>query len=130
MIVPVRIVQAVGVRWHALLLAACLLLLHHAADAHAIILSSVPPPGGIVKGSAVAVELHFNSRIDRQRSKILVISADGKEMPVLLGDKSTDDTLVGQAEGVAPGDYRLRWQVLSVDGHITRGDIAFSVVAP
>jgi copper resistance protein C len=116
--------------WRALLLAALLLLLHHPADAHAIILSSVPPAGGVVKGSDVAVELHFNSRIDRQRSKMLVISADGKETPVPLGDKSTDDTLVGQAQGVAPGEYRLRWQVLSVDGHITRGDIAFTVVAP
>jgi methionine-rich copper-binding protein CopC len=130
-IVPVRIAQAAGRRWHALVLAACfLLLLHHAAGAHAIILSSVPPAGGVVKGSDVSVELHFNSRIDRQRSKLLVISADGKEVPVPLGDKSTDDTLIGQAQGIAPGDYRLRWQVLSVDGHITRGDIAFRVVAP
>lgn len=130
MILPVRIVQAVGRRWRALLLAALLVLLHHTADAHAIILSSVPPAGGIVKGSDLAVELHFNSRIDRQRSKLLVISADGKETPVPLDDKSTDDTLVGQAQGVGPGEYRLRWQVLSVDGHITRGDIDFTVTAP
>jgi copper resistance protein C len=128
---PVRIELAAGRRWHALLLAACLLLLpHQAADAHAIILSSVPPAGGTVKGPDVAVELHFNSRIDRQRSKLLVISADGTEVHVPLDEKSTDDMLVGQAQGIAPGEYRLRWQVLSIDGHITRGDIAFSVVAP
>ena len=29
--------------------------------------------------------------------------------------------------GLAPGSYVLRWQVLSVDGHITRGDIPFKV---
>jgi len=124
-------VQVVGRRWHALLLAACVLfLLEHAANAHAIILSSVPPAGGTVKGSDVGVQLHFNSRIDRQRSKILLISADGKETPMPLDAKSTDDTLVGRTQGVAPGEYRLRWQVLSIDGHITRGDIAFTVVAP
>jgi copper resistance protein C len=128
---PVRITQAAGRQWHTLLLAALLLLpLHHAASAHAIILSSEPPAGGVVTGPDVSVNLHFNSRVDRERSKLLVISTDGKETLVPLGDDSTDDTLIGQAQGVAPGDYRLRWQVLSVDGHITRGDIVFSVVAP
>jgi methionine-rich copper-binding protein CopC len=26
-----------------------------------------------------------------------------------------------------PGEYRLRWQVLASDGHITRGEISFAV---
>jgi methionine-rich copper-binding protein CopC len=26
-----------------------------------------------------------------------------------------------------PGEYRLRWQVLASDGHITRGEIPFAV---
>ena len=26
-----------------------------------------------------------------------------------------------------PGDYVARWQVLAVDGHITRGDVPFTV---
>ena len=29
-----------------------------------------------------------------------------------------------------PGDYIVRWQVLAVDGHITRGDVPFTVTAP
>ncbi len=29
-----------------------------------------------------------------------------------------------------PGDCVLRWQVLAVDGHITRGDVPLSVKAP
>jgi len=39
------------------------------------------------------------------------------------------DHLVGEADALAPGDYVLHWQVLAVDGHITRGDIPFSVAA-
>jgi methionine-rich copper-binding protein CopC len=31
---------------------------------------------------------------------------------------------------LAPGDYRLRWQVLAYDGHITRGEIPFTVMHP
>jgi methionine-rich copper-binding protein CopC len=28
---------------------------------------------------------------------------------------------------LAPGKYTIRWQALSVDGHITRGEIPFIV---
>src|SRR5262245_26972865 len=129
--VLVRIAQADGRRWYTLLLAALvLLLLHHAASAHAIILSSEPPAGGVVKGPDVSIRLHFNSRIDRQRSKLLMISTDGTQTQVPVDDDSTDDTLIGQARGMALGQYRLRWQVLSIDGHITRGDIFFSIGSP
>ena len=131
MAVLIRIAQADGRRWRALLSAALvLLLLHHAASAHAIILSSKPPAGGVVTGPDVSIRLHFNSRIDRQRSKLLLILADGTQTQVPVDDDSTDDTLIGQARGMALGQYRLRWQVLSIDGHITRGDIFFSIGSP
>jgi len=29
----------------------------------------------------------------------------------------------------APGAWRLRWQVLALDGHITRGDVPFAIRA-
>jgi methionine-rich copper-binding protein CopC len=128
----IRIAQGDGRRWRALLLASwvLLLLLRHPASAHAIVLSSEPPAGGVVQAPDVSMRLHFNSRIDRGRSKLLMISTDGTETQVPIVGDSTDDTLTGQAHLVAPGEYRLRWQVLSIDGHITRGDISFSVVAP
>jgi methionine-rich copper-binding protein CopC len=38
--------------------------------------------------------------------------------------------LAALVSGLAPGQYRLRWQVLAIDGHLTRGDIPFTVKAP
>jgi methionine-rich copper-binding protein CopC len=35
--------------------------------------------------------------------------------------------LTARIAGIQPGSYRLRWQVLALDGHITRGDIPFTV---
>jgi methionine-rich copper-binding protein CopC len=36
-----------------------------------------------------------------------------------------------KAAGAWPaGAWRVRWQVLAVDGHITRGDIPFTLRAP
>ena len=43
------------------------------------------------------------------------------------GDSYTADTLASQAQDLRPGEYRIRWQVLASDGHITRGDIPFVV---
>ncbi len=37
------------------------------------------------------------------------------------------DTLQTSAELTKPGAYVVRWQVLAIDGHITRGDVPFTV---
>ena len=30
--------------------------------------------------------------------------------------------------GLKPGAYKLQWQVLASDGHISRGEVAFTVI--
>jgi copper resistance protein C len=37
------------------------------------------------------------------------------------------DTLSATGHKLAKGAYVLRWQVLSSDGHITRGEVPFQV---
>lgn len=111
----------------ALLLAAALGLPPvAAAQAHAIITAAAPGPGERVKGPDVPVELRFNSRIDRERSRVSLLRSGGKPEIVPLAP-SAPDMLVGKVQGLPPGSYRLRWQVLGIDGHITRGDIPFAV---
>ena len=114
-------------RCAALLLAAALWLPPVAAQSHAIILAAAPGPGEQVKGPDVPIELHFNSRIDRERSRVSLLRSSGKPEVVPL-TASAPDTLAGKLSGLPPGSYRVRWQVLSVDGHITRGDIPFTVI--
>ena len=111
----------------ALLLAAALWLHPLAAQSHAIILAAAPGPGEQVKGPDVPIELRFNSRIDRERSRLSLLGKGGKPeiVPLTAG---APDTLAGKLQGLAPGSYRLRWQVLGVDGHITRGDVPFMVI--
>jgi hypothetical protein len=97
-----------------------------AALAHAIVISSSPRPEQTVSGEKLAIEIRFNSRIDVERSHLKLFKPDGG-VAVLPVDRSSDDTLRGAAEGLAPGRYRLHWQTLSPDGHITQGDIPFAV---
>ena len=40
------------------------------------------------------------------------------------------ESLEAKASHLAAGRYTLRWQVLAIDGHITRGDIPFTVTGP
>jgi copper resistance protein C len=98
----------------------------HVARAHAIIRSSLPQPGAAVSGDTLAIRLRFNSRIDHARSKLTLIAPDGAQQ-ALAPVESPVDGLDAEVKALLSGAWRLRWQVLSVDGHITRGDIPFTV---
>jgi hypothetical protein len=97
------------------------------AIAHAIVIKSSPAADAVVPAGNVPVHLQFNSRIDRDRSKVTLIGAGGTEQRLAPAADSLPDALDAEAKGLSPGAWRLRWQVLSVDGHITRGDIPFTV---
>jgi methionine-rich copper-binding protein CopC len=111
------------------LVLACLLLGLAAAPAaaHAIIIAAKPAVDATVAGPDVPIELRFNSRIDRARSRLTLVGPDRGAKTLALGADTAPDLLTARASGLVPGAYRLRWQVLSIDGHITRGDIPFSV---
>ena len=100
------------------------------AMAHAIIVDAVPANGAVVHGTSLEVRLRYNNRIDHARSRLLLLDPYGKERPVPIAADSPTDQLKATVKDVAPGEYRLRWQVLALDGHITRGDILFTVVNP
>jgi copper resistance protein C len=96
--------------------------------AHAIILESAPAPNATLPAPTLPVLLRFNSRIDRERSRLTLLRPDGSASALTLQATPGPDTLAAEAKDLAPGRYRLRWQVLGVDGHITRGDIPFEIM--
>ncbi len=96
------------------------------AVAHAVLVASVPPTGGSVAAGALAIALHYNSRIDRARSKVTLARPDGTVERLSVDPAGPADQLTAAAT-LAPGAYTLRWQVLAIDGHITRGDVPFAV---
>lgn len=120
----VRLMRAIA----ALALIGCLAAPRAPALAHAVIVSASPAVNQVVHGSNVAITLRFNSRIDHERSRLTLIRPDGKTTAIKLGTADPPDTLTAIAHDLTPGAYRLRWQVLAVDGHITRGDIPFRTV--
>ena len=110
-------------------LAVASLLASAPASAHAIIIAAQPGVGATVAGPNLSVDLRFNSRIDHLRSRVWLTEGD-KPIPVKLDTEGAPDHLTGAVATLQPGDYVLHWQVLAVDGHITRGDIPFHVATP
>lgn len=96
------------------------------AAAHAILMESVPAVNATAKGPELAFDLRFNSRIDKKRSR-LTLTLPNQSPQVLPIDLDGPDDRLDTKATLAPGAYTLRWQVLAIDGHITRGDVPFTV---
>ncbi len=109
-------------------IAPALLSLASPAFAHAILLDSQPAFGASLHSGHVELRLRYNSRIDAARSRLVLTGPDHAPHVLPFAAGPTPDLLLAAAE-LAPGAYVLRWQVLAVDGHITRGDMAFTLTA-
>ena len=83
-----------------------------------------------ISGPDVPLRLRFNVRVDAARSRLTLVDPDGSLQTLEIGRQDRPNMLSAQARGLRPGGYRLRWQVLASDGHITRGEIPFTVVRP
>ena len=103
-------------------------LLPGSAAAHAILVDSSPGINASVPAGHEAMTLRFNSRIDRERSRLTLIAPDKSETRLQIGKQGPTDVMTSQSD-LAAGSYTIRWQVLAVDGHITRGDVPFTVSA-
>jgi methionine-rich copper-binding protein CopC len=89
-------------------------------------MDSNPAPHGVVHGPDVVLRLKFNSRVDGSHSR-LYLEIARVSRAIKIDSQPSPDTLVGHVTGLVPGEAVLRWQVLAVDGHITRGELPFDV---
>jgi len=99
------------------------------AIAHAFLDHASPRVGSTVHGGPPAVKLWFTEELEPAFSTVRVLDESGK--PVDRGDArvdKSDHTLLQVAlPPLAPGTYRVRWRVVSVDTHVTEGDFTFDV---
>lgn len=114
-----------GALWCALL--AGLVPVPGIAAAHAIVVAAQPAMNATVAPGEIAIRLEFNSRLDRKRSGLSLQRPDGTVAAVELSPDTAPGVLAGRALVTANGPCRLHWQVLSLDGHITRGEVRFAV---
>jgi copper resistance protein C len=95
--------------------------------AHAILMDSTPKSSSTVKGPNLDVDLRFNVRIDGGRSRVRLVAPDRTTSTLTLASQSKPNLLRTHAASLKPGAYKLQWQVLASDGHMSRGEITFTV---
>ena len=110
-------------------LAGLALLLSINAHAHAILVDSTPKAHGKVHAGHLALALSYNSKIDQTRSRLVLIGADKSETPLVIAANDNKPNELDAVADVKAGEYVVRWQALALDGHITRGELPFSVTA-
>jgi methionine-rich copper-binding protein CopC len=124
-----KIVRAtLPIRLLVIALAISLLLIpYRSVLGHAVLKESHPAANGTVSGPDVPIMLKYNARIDSKLSKLQLLNPDKSTTDLTIAPQSSADTLNAKAIGLKPGAYRIRWQVLAPDGHITRGEVPFTV---
>jgi copper resistance protein C len=100
-----------------------------AALAHAFLNEATPLVGGTVPAAPKEIRLTFTEAIEPRFSGIDVTTGDGQAIPTkpAVVDPENDRQLVLRLPPLAPGRYRVRWHVVSVDTHRTEGEYNFTV---
>jgi methionine-rich copper-binding protein CopC len=100
------------------------------ARAHAVVVHSAPAANETISGPDIDILIRFNSRIDIARSRLRLADSAKRYRTLEIGDLREPNEIRARTAGLANGSHWLSWQVLAVDGHITRGEIPFTVARP
>lgn len=118
------------VRWFACLAVACLagLIGVRHAWAHPQILRIEPPPDAQLASAPAAASITFNEPLEALSTLALY---DSRGRPVADGggrDSSDPTRLTLALPRLAPGIYTVVWTAAGSDGHVVRGNFAFTVL--
>lgn len=111
-----------------LLAVAAILAAAGPAAAHSLLLESDPKANSSVQAPPPRLLLRFNNRIEKRLCRVRLLDERGasRTLEVAVDDR-TVDRLTAELPSLAPGLYRVEWQVLSTDGHVVSGFFKFRV---
>jgi methionine-rich copper-binding protein CopC len=105
-----------------LLAAAILLPMHLKLD------KSDPKADSVHTSAPKAVSLWFSQAVELPATKITLTDASKKEIATKALAKATDGAIVAAIDApLAAGTYNVSWRTMAKDGHVIKGDFAFSV---
>ena len=110
-------------RWR--LVAGLVLAAAGPASAHSLLLESAPTAGVTLTTAPRELMLRFNNRIEKSLSRVRVVDAGGIARTLAVSVDGAADRLIVPVPPLAPGRWRVEWQVLSVDGHVVTGRFEF-----
>jgi methionine-rich copper-binding protein CopC len=105
------------------------LLFPHEVLAHASLVKSAPARRAVLFKAPPKIQLWFSEKLEARFSSLVVIDSTGRRVD--LGDAAVDakdskQLSVGLSP-IPPGQYRIKFRVLSVDGHVLEEDFPFII---
>lgn len=100
------------------------------ALAHAHLKSQYPAANASVDAAPQALTLTFSEDIEPAFSGLQVTGPDAKAVPLAKAQRNgakKNELIVPLEKPLTSGAYQVKWHVLSVDGHKTKGSYSFSV---
>lgn len=104
-------------------------LISSPALAHSVLVSSDPAANASVEPGARTFSLVFDSRVDPKRSRLYLEFPDQTKQTLIPEAGATKGTLTVKVDLAADGPHVLTYEVLSIDGHIARGALTFTVAS-
>jgi len=112
----------------AMMLAALLSFWAGTAAADAVRMrESNPAAEAIVQGINAQYVVRFDGPVNHAASLLEIVQGDRTLHQMKPRLDSSPDALYAEAETPPPGRYVLRWQARSATGHVSTGDIPFTV---
>jgi hypothetical protein len=98
--------------------------------AHAFLDHAVPAVGSTVSTAPAAIELDFTEGVEAAFSTVELTSAAGAKVETKALEHPETNVLRLPIPGLAPGEYAVRWKVVSVDTHPSEGSFRFRFAPP
>ncbi|MCU6709662.1 copper resistance protein CopC [Paenibacillus sp. J5C_2022] len=112
-----------------LLIMVMLFVVPQAAMAHSKLTEAVPAVDAVIEQSPAAIELGFNTKIEKL-STFKLYNEAGEQMEV-EGIAASGDKLSGNVPSpLDNGKYTVKWTIIGADGHAVEGDYSFTLDAP
>jgi methionine-rich copper-binding protein CopC len=105
------------------------LLCPSTVSAHAYLVKSVPARRAHIFKAPTKIDLWFNEKLEARFCRLTVSDANNKRVDLGNVEIGADDPKrlsvgIGPLE---PGLYRIRFRVLSVDGHVVEDEFPFTI---
>lgn len=113
-----------------LVLLAVPLLAAGLADAHAKLARSDPPASSTLRGTPPEVRLWFTENLEPAFSAAQLLDGERRQVDgaVAQVDAVNAALLRMRLPALGPGQYRVVYRVVSVDSHVTAGELTFRIV--
>ena len=110
------------------ILAAAILAPPYPAFAHARLIKAAPAAGAHVPTGLKQIRLVFNEAVEPSLSTLELDDASGAAVAAAkAGEACAEETCSLAVPALVPGDYKVKYHVLSADGHVVDGDYAFNI---